>query len=80
MIADEYRRRAIQAEGEAARAIDRRQQTSFIEIANHWRGLADQLEWLESRFGPAVTEFRQGYAAQPAIQQQQQIQPSREDE
>jgi hypothetical protein len=74
MTVDEYRRHAIEAEGEAGHAIESRRKASLLIIAKHWRALAEQLEWLESRL---VAEFRQDDAPH-VMQQQQQIQLKKE--
>jgi hypothetical protein len=43
-----YRRRAIVARQSAAAAIDPYVKASFAEVANHWLGLAEHIEWLHS--------------------------------
>jgi hypothetical protein len=43
-----YRRRAIVAKQSAAAAIDPSVKAAFAEVASHWLGLAEQVEWLQS--------------------------------
>lgn len=43
-----YRRRAIVARQSAAAAIDPYVKAAFAEVANHWLGLAEHIEWLHS--------------------------------
>jgi hypothetical protein len=63
----ERRRRAIDAQYQASRAIDEKVKEAFEELAHNWLSLAEQAEWLAAQTVPA--------AAQPVTQQQQQIQP-----
>jgi hypothetical protein len=43
-----YRRRAIVARQSAAAAMDPYVKAAFAEVANHWLGLAEHIEWLHS--------------------------------
>jgi hypothetical protein len=43
-----YRRRAIVAKQFAAAAIDPYVKAAFKEVASHWLGLAEHIEWLNS--------------------------------
>jgi hypothetical protein len=43
-----FRRRAIVARQSAAAAIDPYVKAAFAEVANHWLGLAEHIEWLHS--------------------------------
>jgi len=43
-----YRARAAECEATAARAISVKIQTTFTELAGHWRNLARQIEMLEN--------------------------------
>ena len=43
-----YRRRAIVAKQSAAAAIDPYVKAAFKEVASHWLGLAEHIEWLNS--------------------------------
>jgi hypothetical protein len=71
--AERYRRRGIEASQRASQATDPLIREAFLEIADNWIGLAEQAEWLASRF-PAPE------ASKPTQQQQlQQVQPQRED-
>ena len=72
--AERYRRRGIEASQRASQATDPLIREAFLEIADNWIGLAEQAEWLASRF-PAPE------ASKPTQQQQQlqRVQPQRED-
>jgi hypothetical protein len=71
--AERYRRRGIEASQRASQATDPLIRETFLEIADNWIGLAEQAEWLASRFlSPEPSK--------PTQQQQlQQVQPKRED-
>jgi hypothetical protein len=43
-----YRRRAIVAKQSAAAAMDPSVRAAFREVASHWLGLAEHIEWLQS--------------------------------
>jgi hypothetical protein len=43
-----YRRRAIVARQSAAAAMDPYVKAAFAEVANHWLGLAEHIEWRHS--------------------------------
>jgi hypothetical protein len=43
---ERYRRRAIDAQYQASRAIDKKVKEAFEELAHNWLGLAEQAEWL----------------------------------
>ena len=43
-----YRRLAIEADQQRARASDPEVQQGFADIADHWAGLAEQSDWLEA--------------------------------
>ena len=50
----EYLRRAIMARQRGTQATDPTLKSMFEEIADHWRALAEQADWLE-RQAPAET-------------------------
>ena len=56
MQADEYRRRALQARQDAARATDPRARMDFECLARSWLALAEQAERLAKRYGVEVGE------------------------
>jgi hypothetical protein len=64
---ERYRRRAIDAQYQASRAIDKKVKEAFEELAHNWLGLAEQADWLAAQTVPAVP--------QPVTHQQEQIQP-----
>ena len=43
---ERYRRRAIDAQYQPSRAIDKKVKEAFEELAHNWLGLAEQAEWL----------------------------------
>jgi len=78
MTAAELRRQAFEAQRQAAAAADAFVKAEFDRLAQQWMALAEQAEWLEQRYGSAVsTELRQ--AGTLVVQQQQQIQPKDEE-
>ena len=79
MTADEYRL-AFEAQNRAARATDPVMKAGFDRIAQHWLALAEQVEWLDQRYGsPAVQADQLGSDA-GIVLQQQQVQPKKEDD
>ena len=81
MTVAELRRQAFEAQQRAAAAADAFVKAEFDRLAQQWLALADQAEWLEQRYGSAVSgELRQAKPqAEPLVaQQQQQIQPKDE--
>jgi hypothetical protein len=76
MTADQYRRQALEAQRQAARAPDAILKAGFERLARHWLALAEQAEWLKRRYGaPLSVEIFRAESEARAIQQQQQIQP-----
>ena len=85
MIADEYRRRAVEAEQRSAASPDPDVKAAYAEISAHWRVLAEQREWLEVRYGTMLAaDFFRGELSRPPVmqqqQQQQQVQPKNKKE
>ena len=79
MTVAELRRRAFEAQRRAATAADAFVKAEFDRLAQQWLALAEQAEWLEQRYGSAVSaELRQ--AGPLVVQQQQQIQPKNEND
>jgi hypothetical protein len=54
MAADQYRRRAFEAQRRAAQASDPTVMSDLQLLAREWLALAEELEWLERRYGPLV--------------------------
>jgi hypothetical protein len=73
MTADEYRRLAFEAQNQAARATDPIMKAGFERVAQHWLALAEQVEWMDRRFGSG-----QGKEEAPAVHQQQNMKPKKE--
>lgn len=57
MTAEEYRRKALEAQWRASQTSDARIKAEFALVAQHWVCLAEQIEWLERRFGSIVSTF-----------------------
>jgi hypothetical protein len=62
----------------SARAADPLAQASYEELAEHWFALAEQAEWLEQRYGPALSASRSDTKA--VVLQQQQVQPKKQED
>jgi len=79
MTVAELRRQAFEAQRRAAAAADAFVKAEFDRLAQQWLALAEQAEWLEQRYGSAVSaELHQ--AGPLVVQQQQQIQPKNEND
>jgi hypothetical protein len=78
MTADEYRRQAFEAQRQGASAANAFIKAQFEQLARHWLALAEQVEWLDRRFGSVVSPVT-GEPGSLAMQQQQQVQPKGED-
>jgi len=79
MTVAELRRQAFEAQRRAAAAADAFVKVEFDRLAQQWLALAEQAEWLEQRYGSAVSaELHQ--AGPLVVQQQQQIQPKNEND
>jgi len=71
MRADHYRRRAILAQERAAQTTDPRIKEWWEDAARSWFVVAEQVEWLEGVYRPAVPQ---------RVQQQQQVQPDKKED
>ena len=81
MTADEYRRLALEAQNQAARAADPVMKAGFERIAQHWLALADQVQWQDQRYGSLVSRSGQAGSGTLVVQQQQQqVQPKKDDD
>jgi hypothetical protein len=81
---DRYRRLAIQAKQQRARASDPEVKQGFADIADHWAGLAEQSDWLDTRLASSFAQQQQiavpSSDQQPTLQQQQEQSPKPENE
>jgi hypothetical protein len=80
MTADEYRRLAFEAQNQAARATDPVMKAGFDRIVQHWLALAEQVEWLDQRYGSPAFQADQPGSDAGIVLQQQQVQPKKEDD
>jgi hypothetical protein len=58
MTADQYRRQALEAQRQAARAPDAILKAGFERLAHYWLTLAEQAEqaeWLKRRYGTPIS-------------------------
>jgi hypothetical protein len=74
MRAELYRRRAFEAQREAAQAPDETIKSRLDLLAQEWLALADQVEWLEQRYGPSIAADFESHV----VSQQQHVRPEDE--
>jgi hypothetical protein len=77
MAADQYRRRAFEAQRRAAQASDPAVTADLELLAREWLALAEELEWLERRCGPLVVADVVSPRSESVVQQQHQAQPKK---
>jgi hypothetical protein len=80
MTSDEYRRHAFDAQNQAAGATDPIMKAGFERVAQCWLALAEQVEWMDRRYGassPAV-QAPETRASETREVQQQQVKPKDE--
>jgi hypothetical protein len=79
MATDRYHMRAYEARRRRTLASDPSLKADLELIAQEWVALAEEVEWLERKYGPLVSPQAASHQSETVVQQQQQSQPKDED-
>jgi hypothetical protein len=71
--------RAYEARRRRTLASDPSLKADLELIAQEWVALAEEVEWLERKYGPLVSPQAASHQSETVVQQQQQSQPKDED-
>jgi hypothetical protein len=63
MTADEYRRKGFEAQRQAALATNPLVKDGSQLLGQEWLALAEQVEWIERRYGSAFSRWEGGWEA-----------------